>query len=242
MTQPFLSVIIPGFNEATRLPATLADIADYLSRAPFTAEVIVVNDGSTDATVDAFTQVAHGRAGWRLIDNATNAGKGAAVRDGMLAASGEWRLFMDADNSTSLSQLAAMLPLMSSRQRILIGSRAVAGARLEPPQGFVRRWGGKAGNLVIQALALPGMWDTQCGFKVFPSDAATKIFSSLRTTGWGFDVEALVLGRQLGIEIVEVPVRWVNNPVSRVGWRGYISTLRDVVRVRVRLGKAQDEG
>jgi dolichyl-phosphate beta-glucosyltransferase len=123
---------------------------------------------------------------------------------------------------------------------ILIASRAVAGAQLDPSQGFLRRWAGKAGNLIIQAAALPGIWDSQCGFKVFPATAASRIFPLVETRGWGFDVEVLALARRLGFPILELPVRWVNHPSSRVGWRGYLSTLQDVARIRRRIARLHE--
>jgi dolichyl-phosphate beta-glucosyltransferase len=238
VTRPFLSIIIPAYNEATRLPPTLADIERYLGRADFTAEVIVVNDGSIDETATIAGSICAARTGWRLIDAPVNEGKGAAVRRGMLAATGEWRLFMDADNSTALCELDAMRPRMRD-DAILIGSRAVDGAELDPPQPFVRRWAGKAGNLIIQAAVLRGIWDSQCGFKVFPANAASRIFPLVETHGWGFDVEVIALARRLGFRILELPVRWVNHPSSRVGWRGYFSTLRDVARIRMRLSRLE---
>lgn len=236
MTAPFLSIIIPAYNEARRLPPTLSDIERYLAFADLTAEVIVVNDGSTDDTLAVAAGTAATRPGWRVIDSPTNEGKGAAVRRGMMVAVGEWRLFMDADNSTSLSELDRLRAHMK-HDTIIIGSRAVAGAELDPPQGFVPRWAGKAGNLIIQALVLPGIWDSQCGFKILSARAATEIFPRLETRGWGFDVEVLALARRLGFQILELPVRWVNDPSSRVGWRGYLSTFRDVIRIRARKAK-----
>jgi dolichyl-phosphate beta-glucosyltransferase len=150
----------------------------------------------------------------------------------MLLARGSWRLFMDADNSTSLDQFQNMLPYLEQDLQVVIGSRAVKGARLMPRQPLYRQILGKIGNKFIQILATPGIMDTQCGFKCFSAEAATRVFQLTRIDGWGFDVEVLVLARHFGYKIKEIPVTWVNDIRSKVSLAGYVSTLWDVVRVR----------
>ncbi len=240
--KPFLSVIIPVYNEAQRLPLTLVDVDRRLSRAEYSSEILVVNDGSTDATVAVVERFKHLTPYLRLIELKENLGKGYAVRQGMLAARGNFRLFMDADNATSVDQFDKMLPFLKEGYDVVIGSRTAKGARLEPPQPFWKQLLGKAGNLAIQALAVPGIWDTQCGFKAFSEAAAVKIFGLMRVDGWGFDVEALVLAKRLGFKIKEVPVRWVNDARSTVGLKAYFSTLADVLHIRLRLARGEYNG
>jgi len=231
--KPFLSVIIPAKNEAKRLPLTLVDIDRHLKQAEYSSEVIVISDGSTDATVEIVTRFSHLMKNLRLIANEKNRGKGFVVRQAMLEARGQYRLFMDADNSTSVDQFEKMLPYFKEGYDVVIGSRAVKGAKLEPPQPWYRQILGKGGNLIIQLLVAHGIHDTQCGFKCFSEEAAQKIFSVMKIDRWGFDVEAIVLARLFGYKIKEMPVRWVNDTRSTVGLNAYFSTLWDVVRIRI---------
>ncbi len=157
----------------------------------------------------------------------------------MLAANGNFRLFADADNSTSIDQFGKMMPFFKEGYDVVIGSRAVLGAKLEPPQPIYRQAPGKIGNLLIRLLVVPGIHDTQCGFKCFKEEAAEKIFSNMVIDRWGFDVEALVLARLYGFRVKEMPVRWVNDARSTVGLKAYFSTLADVFRVRSRLSRGE---
>ena len=157
----------------------------------------------------------------------------------MLQARGNFRLFMDADNATSVDHFDKMLPFFKEGYGVVIGSRTAKGAHLEPPQPLWRRILGKGGNLIIQALATPGIWDTQCGFKAFSEEAAEKIFRTSVIGGWGFDVEALVLAKLYGFKIKEIPVRWVNDERSKVNGGAYFSTLADVVKIRLKLWKGE---
>lgn len=238
MKKPYLSVIIPAYNEAKRLPLTLADIDNYLTKkAKFSYEIVVVNDGSTDETADIIKRFIPLVKNLRLINNEENKGKGGVVRQGMLEAKGEIRLFTDADNSTSIDQFEEMIPFFdppAGRKKfsVVIGSRSIKGARLEPAQPIYRQIPGKLGNLIIQALVLPRIWDTQCGFKAFRKEAAEKIFSLSRISGWGFDVEALALAKQLGYEIKEIPVRWVNNEFSHVKPTTYLKVLWETLKIK----------
>ena len=234
--KPYLSVIIPAYNEAKSLPLTLIDIDKHLSTVDYPYEIIVVDDGSKDATEEVVRRFSHLMKNLRLIDNKQNHGKGWVVRQGMLEAKGEIRLFMDADNSTSVDQFSKMIPYLSAKggkgYDVVIGSRDVKGAKLVPPQPWYKRLAGDMGNLVIQALLLPGMWDSQCGFKAFTEEAAIKIFSLMKISRWAFDVEALALAKKMNYKIKEIPVTWVNNPFSRVKLSSYINFFREVFKIK----------
>jgi dolichyl-phosphate beta-glucosyltransferase len=239
MAQPFLSVIIPAYNEEQRLPATLEAVFKYLSRAGFSYEILVVNDGSRDGTAELVQRLAKTIPHLALMDNAVNRGKGSVVRQGMLAARGDVRLFADADNSTSIEQFENMLSYITGDEGtpydVVIGSRAVRGAKLAPPQSLFRRIAGKALNLFTQALLLPGVWDTQCGFKAFTARAAHEVFSRARVNGWAFDVEALGLARALGFRVKEVPVVWKNNALSRVPLSAGLHFIWENITIRLML-------
>ena len=230
--EPFLSVVIPAYNEAERIPLTLLDIDKKLSTVSFPYEIIVVNDGSTDKTAEVVEKMAKTIPHLTLVDNAKNQGKGGVVRDGMRAAKGKYRIFTDADNSTSIDQFEPMLPFFKDGYDVVIGSRAVKGAHLEPPQPFYRRLLGRMSNLVIQLVNVPGIWDTQCGFKAFTAEAADAIFAKTRVNGWGFDIEVLALARSLGYRIKEMPVRWVNDAASHVKMSAYLKVFVENVRIR----------
>jgi len=210
---------------------TLIDINKYLSSVDYDYEIIVADDGSRDATVETVKRFHNLIKNLRVIENKKNHGKGWVVRQGMLGAEGRWRLFLDADNATSVDQFSKMIPFLHDYQ-IIIGSRDIKGAKLVPAQPFYRRWLGNIGNLVIQLLLLPGIWDTQCGFKCFSEEAALKIFPLLKTSRWAFDVEALVLGKKLGYKIKEIPVVWVNDSRSKVKASAYFQVLWEVKKIR----------
>ncbi len=228
---PYLSVIIPAYNEAKRLPLTLIDINKHLSRADFTYEIIVVDNNSTDGTKEIAERLSHLLKNIKVIECRTQ-GKGAAVKEGMLGARGNIRLFMDADNSTTIDQFYKMIPYFREGYGVVIASRDIEGAKLIPPQPWYKRAGGNAGNLIIQALLLPGIWDTQCGFKAFTKEAALKIFPLLKVKHWGFDAEALSLAKKAGFRIKEIPAIWVNNPFSKVKASAYAEVLWEVVKIR----------
>lgn len=237
MTQPFLSVIIPARNEVKRLPLTLIDIDRHLSKADFSYEIIVVDGMSTDGTPELVEKFKDIIANLKLVKLETDEGKGRTVKRGMLEAEGRYRLFTDADNSTSIEHFDKMLPYFKEGYDIVIGSRAVKGSKLNPPQPLVKQLLGKAGNLFIQLVVLPGIWDTQAGFKCFTEKAAAKIFplqkiSGAPPRGWGFDVEILALARRLGFKIKEMPVTWVNDPFSKVTPMAYLGVLLETVKIR----------
>jgi dolichyl-phosphate beta-glucosyltransferase len=232
MTTPLLSIVIPAYNEVGRISATLADIARHLANADFEYEILVVNDGSRDATAALVREMCETIKYMTVIDSDENRGKGAAVRLGMLLARGKIRLFMDADNSTSIDQFETMRPHFAEGYAVVIGSRAVAGTQLDLPAPLYRQALGKIGNLLIQLLLVPGIWDTQCGFKAFTATAAEDLFRASVINGWGFDVELLALAGRLGYGVKEMPVRWVNDVHSKVGSAAYSSTLTEILKVR----------
>jgi len=229
--KPFLSIIIPAYNEEKRIAATLIDIDYHLALKDYSYEIIVISDGSTDATVSIVKRFSHLIKNLYLIENKENHGKGFVVRQAMLYAKGQWRLFTDADNSTSIDQFEKMLPYFKEGFEIVIGSRAIKGAKLMPAQPLIRRVLGRLSNLLIQILLLPGIKDTQCGFKCFSDKAAKKIFSLAKIDRWGFDIEALALAKKMGYKIKEIPVVWKNDLRSTVSASAYFSTLYDLWKI-----------
>lgn len=234
-TTPYLSLIIPAYNEERRITTTLLSVYDYLSQQSYSWEILIVLDGPTDNTLKHVQEFAATRQNIRWLDRGENRGKGFTVREGMLAARGEIRLFSDADNSTDLSHFAQMRPLFEQGYDVVICSRDpkdAAGAGQAVPQPFFKRLLGNAGNLFIQTVAVPGIWDTQCGFKAFTARAAEDIFSVARIDGWGFDIEALALARYFKYRVAIIGARWVDHAETHVRVWNYATTLGETVRVR----------
>jgi glycosyltransferase involved in cell wall biosynthesis len=242
MANPYLSVIIPAYNEAERIPQALVAMDHALSKSDFSYEMLVIDDGSPDKTAEIVSRMAGMIRNLQVVSLPENLGKGGAVRQGMLMAKGQVRLFTDADNSTSLDQFEKMIPYFKQGYAIVIASRAVAGAKLDPPEPFYRQVIGKALNLIVQALLLPGIWDTQCGFKAFTAEAAERVFKESRIPGWGFDVEILSLAKSMGFRIKEMPVRWVDDSRSHVKFSGGLQFLRDIIRIRWWLWRGEYSG
>lgn len=225
-----LSFIIPAYNEATRIERSLETALEYFDDASYTWEIIVVDDGSDDRTCEIVEQFS-GR-GVRLLRQSQNQGKGAAVRRGMLDGTGKARIFSDADFSTPVEETARALELLGECD-VAIGSRAIDRSSVEVHQPWYRETMGKVFNLFVQALAIPGIKDTQCGFKAFRAEAAQEIFSRSRIDGFSFDVEALYIARRLGFSIVEYPVRWINDERSTVNpVTDSIRMFGELVRIR----------
>jgi len=229
-----LSVIIPAYNEEKRIEKTLLSVNEYLSGQPYDYEILVVNDGSTDKTAEVVSDLKFKIENLKLIDNQVNHGKGWVVKQGMLGAQGDYRLFMDADNSTSVDQVEKMWPYTSVGNDVVIGSLAVRGARVlkSGAEPWWRVLMGKLGNKWIQIFAVWGVNDTQRGFKMFSAKAARDIFPRLTIFGWGFDVEALALARKFGYKIKEIPVVWNNDPSSKVNFWAYPQVLMQTLKVR----------
>lgn len=220
---PFLSIVIPALNEEERLPTTLEQVFDFLGRQDYTAEVLLVENGSTDRTLEIAQDFSRGHPSLHALHEAQR-GKGRAVRRGMLEARGEYRFICDADLSMPIGQLSRFLPPQLHDVDIAIGSREASGSvRYKEP--FNRHLSGRVFNALIHLLVLPGLQDTQCGFKCFTAAAAQDIFPRLTLTGWSFDVEALFIARRHGYRIVEIGIPWYFNAQSKV------SLVRDSLRM-----------
>ena len=222
-----LSVVIPAFNEAKRLPRTLERIAAFCAARGIACELLVVDDGSEDKTAEL------GRAaGVRMLRNDENRGKGHSVRRGMLEASGALRLMTDADLSTPIEDFDKLHAAIAEGADIAIGSRAADKADVKVRQGLFRETAGRSFNLVVQALLLPGLHDTQCGFKLFTARAAQAAFTPATHDGFAFDVEVLVAARRRGLRIAEVGVTWRNDEASRVGLVSGMRAFTDLLTIR----------
>ena len=230
----FLSVVIPAYNEELRLPQTLTAVTDYLKLQPYSWEVAVVDDGSSDGTCQVVDRAAAADNRVRLVqyDTPGNRGKGYAVRRGMLHTSGKYRLFMDADNSTTIDHFEQFRPFFEAGNAVVIGSRAAKGAEIEVHQAAWKEFLGVLGNRWIRLWAMPGIQDTQAGFKVFTGEAAQNVFPRLTIDRWGFDVEALAVARRQGYKIAERPIHWANDPNTKVRFTTYLEVLMEVVKIR----------
>ncbi len=233
--KPFLSVIIPTYNEEKRLPFTLVDVDRQLKAADYSYEIIVVDNGSSDSTPKIMETFAKIIPSVRLIEGVRGKGKGYAVKLGMLSARGNYRLFMDADNATSIDQFGAMIQFFKTGCDAVIGSRYLRGSVIDPPQPLWKRSLGRIGNVIIRIFLLRDVKDTQCGFKCFSEEAAEKIFRLISLEGWGFDFESLVIARGLGLKVKEMPVRWSDIGESKVKLSAYLLTLRDVAAVKLNI-------
>ncbi len=233
MPKPSLSVVIPAYNEEERLPGTLEKVASYLSSRGREFEILVVDDGSTDGTAEVALSFSS-RVPLRVLRNERNRGKGYSVRRGMLEARGELRLFTDADLSTPIEELPKLeRAILEEGFDVAIASRGLPQSKLVVRQPLWREMLGRAFNLYIQALLLPGIWDTQCGFKLFTAEAAEEVFRRTTLEGFGFDFEALYIAKKLGFKIKEVPVTWVHSPKTKVKvLRDGISMGLDALKVR----------
>lgn len=234
MAEPALTIVIPAYNENRRIVPTL----DAVHKATLMAEleVIVVDDGSTDDTVGAVRPFASTHPQVRVIRYERNRGKGYAVRTGMLAANGRIVLFADADGSTPMTELPKVLgPVESGQVDIAIGSRALPESDRARRQPMPRHFMGWTFRQLVRLILMRGFSDTQCGFKAFSREAAQACFSRQTIDGFGFDLEILYVARHLGYRIVEVPVRWLDDPESRVHpILDPLAMLFDLFRIRLR--------
>ncbi len=230
----YLSVIIPAYNEEKRIGKTILSINEYLKKQNYSSEILVVDNGSTDKTkeiVDKFFQTIKNL---RLIEPKKIKGynKGYAVKKGMLETKGDYRIFTDADNSTSIEQIEKFWPYFKNGYQVVFGSRGLPKSEIKIHQPWFRELPGRMSNLLIRFLILPGIYDTQCGFKCFTAKAAEDIFSKTTIMGWGFDMEVLVIAKFLGYKIKEVPISWINDPESKVSWKDYVSTLKELLEIK----------
>lgn len=229
-----LSVIIPAYNEENRIKGTIGEIYNYLKRQNYTWEIIVVSDGSKDRTVEVVSEFISNKPEIRLIANTKNHGKGYAVRQGMLQGQADFRLFTDADNSTSFEQIEKFWPyLVDEDYDIVIGSIEVPGAKIHEGAQWYRRALGKYSKYIIRIIA--GLWnihDTQRGFKCFTAKSAQNIFSRTKIDRFGFDIEVLALAKKMGYKVKEVPVVWDNPPGSKVNLKSYFEVFKDLIKIR----------
>ncbi len=228
-----LSVVVPAYNEERRLPVTLAAVLPWLEARGPSFELILVDDGSLDGTLDLMREWASKHPAVRVVAQSPNRGKGRALAEGVKVACGRLVLVSDADFSTPITELGKLEEAIRGGADIAIGSRAKRGARVEHSQPFYRVLMGKTFNLVVQALILPGLWDTQCGFKLFRSEVAHDLFAALTTDRFGYDVDVLYRARRRRLRIAELPVRWINSPETKVNAvRDSSQMLKDILRLR----------
>jgi dolichyl-phosphate beta-glucosyltransferase len=231
------SVIIPAFNEVARLPPYLDDVVGFFDGRGEPYEVLVVDDGSTDATADTVRALAARHSALRLIALDRNRGKGAAVCAGMLAATGEFRLFTDADGATPIGELKRLEPALLAGAHVVVGSRVLLDPGVAVRARPHRIAAGRVFNWVVARLGLRGIADSQCGFKAFTGPAARVLFGDLETRGFGFDVELLLRAQKAGYRVVEVAVNWADQAGSKVG---VLTTspgmLVQIIRARIRVG------
>ncbi|PYN38299.1 MAG: glycosyl transferase family 2 [Candidatus Rokuibacteriota bacterium] len=233
---PRWSVVIPAFNEAERLPPFLEKVVAYFEGRDEPYEVIVVDDGSTDGT--AARVEARRLRSVSVLRRQDNAGKGAAVRAGMLAARGAYRVFIDADGATPIEELKRLEPLLVAGADVVIGSRVLVDPGVAVTTRPHRVAAGRLFNWLVARMGLHGIADSQCGFKAFTAPSATRLFEALSTQGFGFDVELLLLARAAGSRIVEVPVNWADQPGSKVGvFRHGPGMLWQILQARRRVGR-----
>ncbi len=232
---PFLSIVIPAYNEEKRIGRTLEGTFDYLDAQSYDSEVLVVNDGSRDRTAEKVNEFVGRAAGrLRLIENPGNRGKGYAVRNGMLQVGGEIALFYDADLATPTSEIAKVIaPIIEDRYDVVFGSRALNHELIGNHQSFLRELRGRGGNLFLRATLGLDFRDTQCGFKAFRRKAAQSIFQLQRIDGFGFDPEILFIGQKQGWRLLEMPVRWNHVEGSSVTLFGTtVKVLMEVSTIR----------
>lgn len=239
----YLSIIIPAYNEAKRIGKTLTLVNQWLIGQNYESEILVVIDGAKDDTASVVRSMQNQIKNLRVIDNKENHGKGYVVRQGMLEAKGEYRVFMDADNSTSVDHFSKMEPFFLAQGEsasggkegfdVVIGSRDIKGADVQVHQVWYKELMGNMGNIFVQVVAgLWGIWDTQCGFKGFSAKSAEAIFSRSLINRWGFDIEVLALAKKMNFKIKQIPVVWINDTASHVKMSTYIEVLFETVKIR----------
>ena len=228
-----ISLVIPAFNEEKRLGSSLQKLAAFLKERPEEFEVIVVDDGSSDKTLQLAESFSQNFANFKVLSLPTNQGKGAAVNAGFKTALGDIVVFTDADLSTPITEIDKLLSKLEAGYDIAIGSRAVDRSLVKEHQNFLRELMGRTSNLLIQIVAARGIKDTQCGFKAFNTTTTQKIFEKQVIFGYGFDIELLYLARKLGLKVAEVPVLWYNNQASSVSpIKDSIITFYELFKIR----------
>lgn len=239
---PKLSVTIPAYNEGRRIAKTLGSVGQYLSKQTYSSEVIVVDNGSSDDTAAVVLESAEKYPFIKLDRYEPGCGgKGCAVKFGVEKAQGEVVMFMDADNATKISEIEKFWPALEVG-KVAIGSRYLTGSNITQKQTFLRQMISRIGNLIIRMILVPGIKDTQCGFKVFPAAAAKEIFRRQIIIGWGFDLEVIALARKLGYKVVEIPVKWEDVGGGQlVPMKATLEVFGDLFKIRLNIWKGKYE-
>lgn len=231
-----LSLIIPAFNEAKRIAPTLITYSQYLDKTAYNYEIIVANDGSNDNTVEVVKKLQNSIPQIKILNCEQNKGKGQAVRLGMLVATGEIRLFADADGATPIEELEKLIaPIRSNQVKITIGSRYLDKSHIEKSQPLYRRVWSRTANYFVQRLLLPGIVDPNCGFKAFDGQTAQFLFSQCIINEWSFDLEVLGLAKKHQLSILQVPVKWIHDEASKGKLRHLPKELKNLYKIRKRL-------
>lgn len=230
-----LSVVIPAYKEAERIGQTLQEVDAFLQKQDYESEVLVVVDGSRDGTAEVVQKLVPSMPNLKVIHNQINKGKGAVVKQGMLAVTGDVRMFMDADGSTSIDHITSFLPFFEQGYDVVVGSRRTAGANIRVRQGLIRDFLGGVFRFIVHTLVPVGVTDSQCGFKAFTAEATDKVFPKQTIERWAFDVEILAIARKQKLKIKEAPVTWVNDGASNVKFTGMVHMLLEVAEVRLNL-------
>ena len=232
----YLSVIIPAYNEEEHIKNTIMDIVRYLSKQYYAYELVVVNDGSKDNTAEICGELESAIYNLKFIDNGKNQGKGAVVKQGMLAAKGQHRLYVDADNAISINHIEKFWPYIKQGYNVVIGSIELSGSvQKERYTGFSKVYRnilGKLSKYLVRVLTIWDIHDTQRAFKLFTAEAAEKIFPKQTIMRWGFDIEILVIAKKLGYNIKELPVTWINPP-GKVNFMAYLKTLKELFQIKL---------
>jgi dolichyl-phosphate beta-glucosyltransferase len=242
VAEPRWSVVIPAYNEALRLPPYLADVVAYFDGRGEPYEVLVVDDGSRDETAARVleAQAAHPSVSLHRLE--VNRGKGFAVRAGMRAARGVLRLMADADGATPIGEVKRLEAAIQAGADIAVGSRALSDPSVSRQVRLHRQLSGELFNFLVRQLGVPGIKDTQCGFKLFRGAAADTLFGELRTDGFGFDVELFLLAGRRGYRVAEVAINWADRPGSKVAvWKDGPRMLAQILAARRRLARSDKE-
>ena len=230
-----LSVVIPAYNEEKRITATLKNVDGYLEKQPYDYEIIVIDNNSKDRTSEVVKELEATVVQKSTVKLVTTPGKGAAVKEGLLKyCTGDIVMFMDADNATPISEIEKFLPFFDQGYDVVIGSRYTEPDLVKVHQPLYRIVLSRMSNLLIQFLAVPGIKDTQLGFKAFTADAAKSIFPLVTIIRWGFDMEVLTVARAKGYKIKEVGVSWTEHGGGHVPLKAYVESLIDLFKIKLR--------
>jgi len=230
-----LSIIIPAYNEEYRITDTVLDIYRTMSAQPFDYEILVVNDGSSDNTVAVVESLAKRIPNLSLINNHENRGKGWVIKQGMLKVTGNFRLFMDADNSTRVEEVIKMLPHLRQGTHVVVGSRCLPGSKIVIEQPLLRVFLGFVFRTITHMIVPIGVNDSQCGFKVFTEKSAQVIFPEQTIYHWSFDVEILAIAKKKKLKIKEMPVSWRNNKESHMNFLAMVRSFFEIIQIRLKL-------